>query len=325
MILIVGATGQLGSAVTRELVNNGQKVRALVRSTSSAAYLKVLGVDLVTGDLRDTVSVRAACQGVNTIIATANVVIRRAGDDFRSVEGTGYQNLIDSAKQQGVGQFIYASVAVTPIDDKVLPLKYKRLNEQRLQDSGLNYTIVRMSVFMDVWLALLGSQIPTRGAESPTVERPFWFSKFYLGMIGRMIDDRGIAIVPGSGKTRHAFIAVRDVARFLARCVGHPQATRTILHLGGPQVLSWDEALDVFGQVLGKKIRPVHVPIGIFKANNALLKPFAEGPAAIMGMNWMTGSADSAYPTTDADRILGQPLMTMHDFLAQKIELPRSH
>ena len=321
MILIAGATGQLGSAVARELVAKGQKIRALVRPTSNYEHLKSLGAELATGDLRDEASVRAACQDVDTVIATANAVIRRSGDDFGSVEGDGYRNLIACAKQQGIKQFIFPSVSVTPIDDKVLPLKYKRLNEQRLQDSGLNYTIVRMSVFMDVWLALLGSQIPTRGAEAATVARPFWFSRFYMGLIGRMIDERGIAIVPGNGKTRHAFIAVRDAARFLIACVGHPQAANATLHLGGPKVLSWDEALEVFSQVLGRKIRPMHVPVGIFRANQALLSKFAEGPAAIMGMNWMTGSADSAYSTADADRILGQPMLTMQEFLQEKMQL----
>lgn len=322
MILVVGATGQLGTAITRKLVAAHQPVRTFVRRTAEHRYLHALGVELAFGDLRDPATVQAACQGVTTIITTANGVIQRKGDSIKTIDGDGNANLIAAAKQQGVQQFIYASVPVTPFDQAVPALKYKRLTEERLQASGLNYSIVRLSVFMDVWLALLGSHVPTHGAEQPTVKRPFWFSQLFMAGVGGMVEGRGLALVPGNGKARHAFITVDDAARALVACVGHPAAQHAILHVGGPEILSWDEAVAIFGQAVGRKVRPLHLPIAVAQVNQALLSPLGDGPANIMGMIRMTGAADSAYPTTDANRLLAGPLTTMREFLAQKVSLP---
>lgn len=321
MVLVVGATGQLGTAVVRKLVAEQRPVRAFVRGQSDYDHLEGPGVELALGDLRDASSVAAACEGVDTVIATANAIIPAKGDDFESVEGEGYRNLIAACRQQGVKHFVYQSTPSWPMDDQVPTLKYKRLNEQRLQESGLNYTIVRASVFMDCWLALIGSSIPTRGTEAATVERPFWFLRLFMRAVGTMIDDRGLALLAGSGQARHAFITVDDVARFLAGCVDNPEAYNAIFHLGGPEVYSWDEAVAVFSQTLGKKIRPIHLPAGLFRFNQVLLSPITEGPSNIMGMNWAVGTCDSAYDTADVYRILDEPMTTMEEFLEGKIQL----
>lgn len=321
MILVVGATGQLGTAITQKLAAAQQPVRVFVRHSAQYHHLQALGVELAFGDLREPATVQAACQGVTTIITTANGVIQRKGDSIKTIDGDGNANLIAAAKQQGVQQFIYASVPVTPFDQAVPALTYKRLTEARLQTSGLNYTIVRLSVFMDVWLALLGSHLPTRGAEQPTVKRPFWFSQLFMAGVGGMVEGRGLALVPGNGKARHAFITVNDAARALVASVGHPAAQHTILHVGGPEILSWDEVVAIFGQAIGRKVRPIYLPIAVARVNQALLRPLGDGPANIMGMIRMTGAADSAYPTTDADRLLDEPLTTMQEFLAQKVNM----
>lgn len=191
-----------------------------------------------------------------------------------------------------------------------------------LQASGLNYTIVRLSVFMDVWLALLGSHVPMRGAEQPTVKRPFWFSQLFMAGVGGMVEGRGLALVPGNGKARHAFITVDDAARIMVACIGHAAAQNAVLHVGGPEILSWDEAVTIFGQAVGRKVRPIHLPVAVARVNQALLSPLGDGPANIMGMIRMTGASDSAYPTTDANRIFDGQMTTMREFLAQKMNTP---
>ena len=72
MILVVGATGQLGAAVVRKLVERGIPVRGLARTTSSYQHLEREGVELAFGDLRDEASLFAACENVDKVIATAN-------------------------------------------------------------------------------------------------------------------------------------------------------------------------------------------------------------------------------------------------------------
>ena len=114
MILIVGATGQLGTLLVRRLAAKGEKVRAFVRPTSRSEHLKGPNVELAFGDLRDAASLDAACVGADVIIATANTVAPSSSYSFEEVEAQGYRNLLASAKRAGVRQFIFMSVLVTP-------------------------------------------------------------------------------------------------------------------------------------------------------------------------------------------------------------------
>ncbi len=76
MILVVGATGHLGGAVTRMLLAQGQPVRILVRPQSDYQPLAEAGAQVVLGDLKQPGSLDAACQGADTVITTANSAAR---------------------------------------------------------------------------------------------------------------------------------------------------------------------------------------------------------------------------------------------------------
>src|SRR5262245_31532463 len=94
-ILVVGATGQLGTAIIERLRAAGQRVRALVRPASPREF-DADGVELAFGDLREPESLVAACQGMATVVATANAVVPRDKATFAEVEETGYANLLDA-------------------------------------------------------------------------------------------------------------------------------------------------------------------------------------------------------------------------------------
>ena len=67
MILVVGATGQVGTAVVRKLVADGRPARAFVRRTSNYQHLQGLGVELAFGDLRDPASLETAAHGISAV------------------------------------------------------------------------------------------------------------------------------------------------------------------------------------------------------------------------------------------------------------------
>ena len=172
MILVVGATGQLGGAIVRRLAERGKPVAALARSTSNRAFLDRLGVEIRTGDLTDRSTINSACRGIETIIATANAAVpSRKGDTFKAVDDLGYQNLIRAAKQNNVRHFIYTSALSHPDFDRLPIGRQKRLTEERLIDSGIAYTIFRAEAFMDISFPMMGSDIPVRGTDAATVQR----------------------------------------------------------------------------------------------------------------------------------------------------------
>jgi len=103
MILIVGSTGLLGSAVTKKLAAAGQPVTGLVRDagTDKAKALQAAGAKLVTGDLKDRSSLERALAGVDTVICTASSTLsRREGDSLDTVDNQGVQTLIDVAERK---------------------------------------------------------------------------------------------------------------------------------------------------------------------------------------------------------------------------------
>jgi len=124
--LVTGATGFLGSHVTRQLVATGQPVRVLVRRTSQLQALEGLAVERVEGDLRDLASLHRAMKGVRRVFHVAADYRLWAANPYdiyeSNVEGT--RRLLDVAGQAGVDRVVYTSTVATiavPLHDGSLP------------------------------------------------------------------------------------------------------------------------------------------------------------------------------------------------------------
>jgi len=321
LILVVGATGQLGTAVIERLVGMGCPVRALVRPGSPREFPES-GVELVFGDLRDPGSLAAACRGVATVVATANVVVPRGAGGFAEVEGTGYAHLLDACKAEGVRRIVLMSTDETPHDARVATFRSKRQIEDRIRASGLAHSIFRGSLFMDDWFALMGSSIPLRGARAATLRRPFWFARGFLAMAGTLIERRGIALVPDDGTTRHAFVALDDVAAILAAAAAAPEdGTHLVANLGGPEVLSWNDIVGIFERVLGRKLRKLHTPASAYRALANVLGPFSPPAANLMAMSWLTAICETAWDGKPLAERFGVRLTSAEEFLRAKAAL----
>lgn len=326
MILVVGATGQLGTAIVRKLAaqrGTERPIRAFVRPTANYRHLlEVPGVELAFGDLRAPESIEAACEGVETVVATANGTAPRDGSRFEPVEDDGYAELIDACERRGVERFVFVSVPVTPLDERVPTFRNKRLIEQRLEASELTYTVVRADAFMDVWLALPGSSIPLRGAELPTLDRPFWFTRLFRRATEHLIEARGIALIPGSGDTRHAFVALDDVAALTAACVDSPAVANATVEIGGPEALSWDDVVEIYSEVLERGVYAVHTPARVYRLQQQLLGRLSDAAGNVMGLNWIMATVDTSYEPRRAEQLLGRPLTTVEEFLRERAALP---
>ena len=110
MILVVGATGNLGGSIARALLTDGKEVRILVRPGSSYADLAHDGAEPVTGDLKEPASLRTACAGVDAVVTTANAIGRGGDATIESVDLQGNQPLIEAAEAEGVRRFVFTSV-----------------------------------------------------------------------------------------------------------------------------------------------------------------------------------------------------------------------
>ena len=319
MILVVGATGQLGGAIVRRLAERGKPVAALARSTSNRAFLDRLGVEIRTGDLTDRSTIDAACRGIETIIATANAAVpSRKGDTFKAVDDLGYQNLIRAAKQNNVRHFIYTSALSHPDFDRLPIGRQKRLTEERLIDSGIAYTIFRAEAFMDISFPMMGSDIPVRGTEAATVQRPFWFTSKFFTSVKDGIAKTGVVGISGDGTTRHSYICVDDVAEFHVAAVDNPAARNRIFDIGGPEALSQNDIHAIFEKVLGTKLKAKHTPAEMFKIGSLVLRPFSAAAANIMGLNYHSAINSTQVDMSETAKIFGVRLTSAEEFLSRK-------
>src|ERR671910_197469 len=113
MVLVAGSTGFLGREICRRLRARGIGVRALVRSSADqtvVAALRALGTETIVGDVKDRVSLDAACRGADTVISTVTTTrSRAAGDSLESTDHAGQLGLVDAAQSAGVRHFVLVS------------------------------------------------------------------------------------------------------------------------------------------------------------------------------------------------------------------------
>src|SRR6266566_1899832 len=118
--LVTGASGFLGSHVTRQLVARGADVRVLLRASSNNRAIADLPLEYFTGDLRDAASLERALAGVQRVFHVAadyRLWAKRSQDIYDSNVG-GTKNLVEAAKRAGVEQFIYTSTVATIAVDR---------------------------------------------------------------------------------------------------------------------------------------------------------------------------------------------------------------
>jgi uncharacterized protein YbjT (DUF2867 family) len=143
-VLVIGASGNIGSQLVKQLDAKGQKVRALVRDAKKSPK----GADAAVGDLSKPDTLDNAMKGVDGVFCVVS-----GSPDMAKLE----KNAIDAAKKNGVKHFVLLSVAGA---DKGSPIKLAQWHaesETNLKNSGLNHTILQPTMFMQNTLGNLGS------------------------------------------------------------------------------------------------------------------------------------------------------------------------
>ena len=152
-VLVVGATGEIGSRVTRELLTRGEPVRAAVRSAARAGAVPA-GVDVVVADLDDAAAVDRAVADVDRVVLIAANTPRQAEQ-----EGA----VIDAARRAGVAHLVKLSVGGAAPDAGLALARAHWAAEVALRDSGVPATVVRPGFFMQnllqyaPWIAVDGT------------------------------------------------------------------------------------------------------------------------------------------------------------------------
>jgi NADH dehydrogenase len=269
MILVVGSTGHLGREICTQLASHGQPTRALVRASAETArveHLARLGAGLAVGDLGNRASLDAACRGIDTVICTASAMpfaYEPGVNDIQTVDLDGVRRLIDAAQAAGVRRFVTTSFSgnleiPSPLRDA------KRAVEHHLRESGMTYTILRPSCFMEVWF-------------SPAV--------------GFDLAAHRVTVY-GAGDRRISWISLHDVARFAVECLGRPAARNATLELGGPDALTQLEVVSIFETAMHQRFVINHVldsalHLRYASATDPMQKSFAALMLGVVRGDWI--------------------------------------
>jgi NADH dehydrogenase len=286
VILLTGATGNVGSALLRRLVAETQPVRALVRDPRRLGDERVR-VQISLGDLSDASSFRNALRGVTTVIHLAAAIRdqERQGATIEEVNGLGTLRLVRAAERAGVERFIFFSAIGASLHSQSRFFRAKAQAEIGVEESSMQTTIFTPSIIYspgDPWLTLLG-----RLAMLPVVP------------------------ISGSGRAQYEPIWAHDVAGavlgLLARDGGEQHRR---LELAGPQLLSYDDIVRTYLHVKHRRRRLLHVPLPLVRWG---LKAAEEVQGSLAFATWdeaelMEIPMVSQRGTADAESLGVQPL-----------------
>jgi uncharacterized protein YbjT (DUF2867 family) len=285
MILIVGASGRLGSIVAELLLAQGKAVRAMSRTPLSLAHLKQQGAEVVSGDLRDPASLLRACQGTEQVLAAAHALDGKGDNNPHAVDDAGNRHLIDAAKAAGVQHFVFLSILGASPDAPLEFFRIKYRTEEYLRASGLNFTILRPSAFMDLWAQL----------------------------IGQPILEQGKTTIFGRGNNPINFVAVEDVARFVCIAFEDPRAGNQVIEVGGLENLTLNQVAEVFEHASGYQAKKRHVPLPVMRALSILVRPVNPALSRLIRLGIFMDTANLYYDVTKTARAFRIQLTRMEE------------
>lgn len=259
MILLVGATGNLGGRIARRLVEHGLPFRALIRATTDPGGVEALATEIVRGDLRDPETLKQAVEGIETVISSAHSLDRimagRGDLSIEAVDRRGNANLVAAAAAAAVSRFVFVSFPGPILASHTPFAEAKVATEELLRASPMYEVIVRPDAYQESWLS---------------AERRFdWRS--------------GTVTIFGSGEGRAAYVAMDDVAEAIVRLATLDDAPR-LVDLGGPEAMSRNELVAAFERATGRPIKRQRVPRIAMRVGAFALRRAKPGLASVMGM-----------------------------------------
>jgi uncharacterized protein YbjT (DUF2867 family) len=157
MLLLTGATGLVGSALLRRLVDEGTQVRCLVRDPRRLGAQRVR-VQIALGDLTDPPSFRNAMRGVQTVVHLAASIRDQPRGSIEELNGIATWRMVRAAQRAGVERFVFFSVLGASTHHRARFFRAKALAEQAVAEADLRSTVFAPSIVYapgDPWLTLL--------------------------------------------------------------------------------------------------------------------------------------------------------------------------
>jgi uncharacterized protein YbjT (DUF2867 family) len=290
VILVTGAVGFIGTRVVHELRARDLEVRALVHSPARTGPLANWDVEVVTGDVTDPASLRAAAEDCDEIVHLVSI-LNGSKADFERVMAQGTRNLVEAAAPKRL-VLMSANGVDSPRADGIPYFEAKREMERAVRESGFEFVILRPGfVFGDGGALATFLRLARRSPVTPII---------------------------GDGTARIQPVWVDDVARAVAESLERPEVAGRTLELGGPDVVTWNDFWARLKKAAGVRRPSVHVPIPVMRVQATLLEKLPNPPLTRDQLR-MLEAGDNIVTGDDAAAVLGLQLMPLDEQLRRVV------
>jgi uncharacterized protein YbjT (DUF2867 family) len=233
--LVTGATGAVGGRLVEALAERGFELRCLVRDAERASHLADAGHELHEGDVLKPDTLAGAGEGVDVAYYLIHSMGRGGDDDFEERERRSARAFAEVMSREGVERVIYlGGLGDDPGSEH---LRSRHETAKILAEHGPPLTYFRAAMVV--------------GAASESYKT----LRYLVERLPAMIAPRWLS-------TTTQPIAIDDAIEYLAEAPSIPETAGREVQIGGTDVLSYGEMLDVMARVLGKRPRPkIPVPV----------------------------------------------------------------
>ena len=291
MIIVTGATGQLGKLIVEWLVRlvPASQVGVSVRDPNKATDLAALGVRVRQGDFNDPASLRHAFEGTTQVLMLSSNARASGGDPLAQ-----HRTAIEAAKAVGTQRIVYTSHMAASPTSAFPPARDHAATEAMLSQSGLAWTALRHGFYAESGLMMMGDALKTGVIEAPADGKVSWTTHADLAEADAAIladASRGVGVRydgPTPPLTASQAVDYADIAAIASDVLGTP-VIRKILS---------DEELKARMAARGAPEGAAKMALGLYIASR-------------------NGEFASVDPTLET--ILGRRPTGMRDLIAQKI------
>ncbi|MDH7794595.1 MULTISPECIES: SDR family oxidoreductase [unclassified Beijerinckia] len=226
MIIVTGATGQLGSLIVErllELIPAGQ-VAASARDPRKAGHLASRGVQVRRGDFSEPDSLAAAFEGATQVLIVSSNARAHGGDTLAQ-----HRAAIDAARTAGARRIVYTSHMGASASSAFPPMHDHAATEAMLRDTGIAWTALRNGFYAESVPQYLGNTAASGVLEAPLDGKVSWTAHADLAAAAaHALTDEGRLDGPTPPLTAPDALDFADIAKILSDLSGRPIERRMI-------------------------------------------------------------------------------------------------
>ncbi len=249
-VFITGATGLIGSHLTRRLIEEGIGVRALVRNPKKAGWLKEIGAEIAEGDITNAESLASVVQGCQYVFhAAAWVSERGSKDEIWKANVQGTQNVVNAALNASVERFIHISSCAVYGSKQAFDIDESHPTRR----TGKLYWDSKIDAEEIIQQAQKQHNLPVVIARVSQVYGPGSY-QFTIRPVEVIKSGKMILIDGGRHLCKPIFID--NLIDGLMLCAQKDQAAGEILNLTDGYPVPWKDFFGAYGRMLGKETFP---------------------------------------------------------------------